>query len=176
MCRLNTVDGDRRGFENRKRTFSDRKPVINLADPRLVIFHDIFFGYSYHFRDALQPEMEWGSTIGQHPLPKLVYGLSSWRVSTHSGRQQAFKYAETNSSTEGPHLSPEQETGPVLLAVPRYPPPRTSDIIATSRWDRIVMVSTTRKLALSPCSCDVEQPQLVLSRTRVQYAPPVKNL
>ena len=112
--------------------FRVAKSIINLMDPKLVIFSAKFF--SFHFRDGLQPEM------GPHfrSTPAIETGVWIW-VSTHRGRQQALRYAENSSSTKGPRLPAKQATRPVLLAVPCYPPRHASGI-TTSRWDVVVAV------------------------------------
>ena len=66
------------------------------------------------------------------------------RVSTHRGRQQALRYAENSSSTEAASI--RQATGPVLLAVPCYPPRHASGI-TTSRWDVVVVIVPTMRAA-----------------------------
>ena len=64
-------------------------------------------------------------------------GVWIW-VSTHRGKQQAFRYAENSSSTR-PRLSAKQATGPALLAVPRYPAsPR-----AVGTWLQLRCCATT---------------------------------
>ena len=71
--------------------FRSAKSIINLMDPKLVIFWATFF--SLHFRDNLKPEM------GPHfrPITAIETGVWIW-VSTHRGRQQAMRYAENSSS------------------------------------------------------------------------------
>ena len=66
------------------------KSIINLLDPKLVIFWAKFF--SFHFRDGLQLEM------GPHfrSTSSIETGVWIW-VSTHRGRQQALRYAENSS-------------------------------------------------------------------------------
>ena len=120
--------------------FRVAKPIINLMDSKLVFFSANFF--DYHFRDSLQPEM------GLHfrSTSAIETGVWIW-VSTRRGRQQALSYAETVVVSR-PHPSAKQAIGPVLLAVPRYPPRHASGI-TTSRWDVVaVIVATTRAVAM----------------------------
>ena len=117
--------------------FRAAKSIINLMDPKLVIFSAKFF--SFHFRDGLQPEM------GPHfrSTPAIETGVWIW-VSTHRGRQQALRYAENSSSSKA--VSVCQATRPVLLAVPFYPPRHASGI-TTSRWDVVVVIVSTMRAA-----------------------------
>ena len=117
--------------------FRAAKSIINLMDPKLVIFS------GYHLRDALQPE------VGLHfrSTSAVETGVWIW-VSTHRGRQQALRYAENSIRAKAASICHAQATGPVLLAVPRYPP-RHASSITTSRWDVVVViVSTTRAVAM----------------------------
>ena len=119
--------------------FRAAKSIINLMDPKLVIFSANFF--SFHFRDGLQPEM------GPHfrSTSAIETGVLIW-VSTHRGRQQALGYAKNSISVPMPRLSAKQATRPVLLAVPCYPPRHASGI-TTSRWDAVVVIVWTMRAA-----------------------------
>ena len=108
-------------------------------DPKVVFFSANFFGY--HFRDGLRPEM------GLHfrSTSAIKTGVWIW-VSTHRGRHQALRYDENSSSTKAASIC--QATGPVLLVVPCYSPRHTSGI-TTRRWDVVVVImSTTRAVAM----------------------------
>ena len=105
------------------------KSIINLLDPKLVIFWAKFF--SFHFRDGLQLEM------GPHfrSTSSIETGVWIW-VSTHRGRQQALRYAENSSSnTKAAYICQAINKTCVLLAVPCYHPgtPQASPQ-AVGRW------------------------------------------
>ncbi|CAM9621509.1 unnamed protein product [Laminaria digitata] len=131
--------------------------MINLMDPKLVIVSARCF--DYHFRDGLQPEM------GLHF--RSTSAMKKWRLDLHrdgfphivGGNKRCDK--PKTAVAPRPQLSSTPATGPVLLAVPRYPPPRASDI-TTSRWDLVVVIvsTTTTAFPLSRRICDVAQPQL----------------
>ena len=73
--------------------FRAAKSIINLMDPKLVIFWAKCF--SFHFRDGLQLEM--GPLF--RSTSTIETGVWIW-VPTHPGRQQALRYAESRSSTK----------------------------------------------------------------------------
>ena len=101
----------------------------------MVFFRAIFFGY--HFRDGPQPQME--------PLLRTTSASKAgvWIcVSTQRGRYKRSNEPNTAAQQhDKPHL-------PSTAAVSRIPS-RTPPGITTSRWNRMIMVSTTRALPLS---------------------------
>ena len=110
--RLMRTEDERFGPQNQVSTIWSR----NWLFSRLFL-------WGISFRTATNRKQ--GSSFGQHPCPKLAPGFTWPWVFTYRGGQQASKYTE-NSSTEGAHISDNQATGPVLLAVSRYTPPRAS--------------------------------------------------
>ena len=123
----------------------------------MVIFSAKFFGY--HFRDGLQPEtrlhfrstsaIETCGVFKGHWMSEKTNLTTAWIwISTHRGGQQALRYDENSSSIKPTRICQASKTGPVLLAVPRYPLRHASGI-TTSCWDVVVViVSTTRAVAM----------------------------
>ena len=126
--------------------------IINLMDPKLVIFWANFF--SFHLRDGVQPEMgpHFSSTCAIEP------GVWIW-VSTHRGRQQAMRYAENSSSTKAASIC--QASNKTCAACCALLPTRHASGITTSRWYVVVVIVSTYE-----SSCDVAQPQFLPRRGR----------
>ena len=126
-------------FENRKRTFSGRETNPQPFGPEPGDFFPArFFGLI--FGTAFNRKC--GSIFGKDPRPIVASGFASWQV-YHTPQEAASNYDE-KSSTEGPHLSAKTSNricAPcrVLLPIPAW----LTDI-TTSRWERSVMVSTTK--------------------------------
>ena len=128
-------------FENRKRTLSCRKINHQYYGPEAGDFFGFFFSVIIF---GTASNRKWGSIFDQHSRSKLASGFGFPHILGGTKRRDMPKTAVVPR----PRQSAMQATGPVLLDVPRYPPRHASGI-TTSRWDVVVViVSTTRAVAV----------------------------
>ena len=109
------------------RFFRVRSYLVHINSFRACLHPEM----GVHFRICLCPKM--ASGFDRDGFPQVV-----------AGNKRCNSKPETAVQAASICLV----TGTLLLVVPRYPPARASGI-TTSRWDRIVMVLTTRALPLS---------------------------